>query len=254
MSNRILSQDTNESTGCIPGFILPPLTVALVGILLSVLLLTNTKDVPGVQAQEVVAEEQEPVGATSFIYSGSPLSNVFTPEVMFWSAQIEQWATESGLDANMVATIMQIESCGDPRALSRSGAMGLFQVMPYHFGTEEDPYDPHTNALRGLGYMRRSLETSNQYPPQADDDRFLPDWYTVESLAFAGYNGGVGVIDQTIFNWAAETQRYAYWATGILHDANVTSDLRTGRLDEWLSAGGDVICLTANHALGLGGD
>jgi soluble lytic murein transglycosylase-like protein len=59
---------------------------------------------------------------------------------------------------------MQIESCGDPRARSRAGAMGLFQVMPYHFAGGDDPYNPDTNAVRGLAYLKRSLDTANGDP------------------------------------------------------------------------------------------
>ena len=52
------------------------------------------------------------------------ISPVFQPEVQYWSAAIQVWASAAGLDPNLVATVMQIESCGDPRARSRAGAMG----------------------------------------------------------------------------------------------------------------------------------
>ena len=53
------------------------------------------------------------------------------------------------------------ESAGDVRALSRSGAMGLMQIMPdtwaelrarYRFGS--DPYEPRDNILAGAAYLR----------------------------------------------------------------------------------------------------
>jgi soluble lytic murein transglycosylase-like protein len=163
-----------------------------------------------------------------------PLSSVFTPEVAYWSDKIQAWSAAAGLDPNMVATVMQIESCGDPRALSRSGAMGLFQVMPYHFTTDDSPYDPDTNALRGLDYLRRSLETA------AGEAR----------LAFAGYNGGIGIIGQTEFNWAAETQRYAYWGSGIYAEASNGAN-ESLRLEEWLQAGGASLCEQARVRLGI---
>ncbi|MBI1856315.1 MAG: transglycosylase SLT domain-containing protein [Chloroflexi bacterium] len=51
----------------------------------------------------------------------------------YWAAAISRWANASNLDPNLVAVVMQIESCGNPSARSSAGAMGLFQVMPFHF-------------------------------------------------------------------------------------------------------------------------
>src|SRR3970040_424776 len=61
------------------------------------------------------------------------LSPVFTPEVRHWTNAIVAWAELHQLDPNLVATVMQIESCGAPYVVSGSGAQGLFQVMPFHF-------------------------------------------------------------------------------------------------------------------------
>ena len=162
-------------------------------------------------------------------YASHPgISPLFTPEVQFWGDEILQWASETGLDPNLIATIMQIESCGDPRATSSAGAMGLFQVMPFHFERGENPYAPDTNALRGLGYLKRSLDTANGN----------------ERLAFAGYNGGISVISKSEYAWANETQRYAYWGSGIYADA-LQGASRSARLDEWLAHGGVSLCAQA---------
>jgi soluble lytic murein transglycosylase-like protein len=129
---------------------------------------------------------------------------------------------------------MQIESCGDPRALSHAGAMGLFQVMPYHFTASDDPYAPNTNALRGLDYLRRSLETARRDP----------------RLALAGYNGGIGVIGRSESTWAAQTQRYAYWGSGIYAEASSGAS-ESPRLQEWLAASGVSLCRLAHNRLGI---
>jgi hypothetical protein len=162
------------------------------------------------------------------------LSPVFSAEVDAWGEEIVRWAEEAGLDPNMAATVMQIESCGDPRATSRSGAMGLFQVMPYHFASGENGYLPETNALRGMDYLRRSLETA------AGDAR----------LAFAGYNGGIGVIGWMESAWPAETVRYAYWGSGIYAEASSGAQ-ESLRLQEWLQAGGASLCRQAAERLGI---
>jgi soluble lytic murein transglycosylase-like protein len=163
-----------------------------------------------------------------------PLSSVFTPEVQYWAGRIQVWATAVGLEPNLVATVMQIESCGDPRARSRAGAMGLFQVMPYHFTASDDPFAPDTNALRGLDYLQRSLETAHGDP----------------RLALAGYNGGIGVIGRSESGWAAETQRYAYWGSGIYAEASSEAN-KSLRLQEWLTTSGASLCRQAHDRLGI---
>jgi soluble lytic murein transglycosylase-like protein len=224
--------------GCLSGFLLPPLAVILVGLVLAFVLLgsgsVNTlaaAPVPNAIDVQAGSDNQAEITPTS---SPSFISPVFQPAVQYWNGKIKVWAASAGLDPNMVATVMQIESCGDPRALSRAGAMGLFQVMPYHFTLDDDPYRPDTNALRGMAYLKRSLEAANGNA----------------RLAFAGYNGGIGVISRQEYTWAAETRRYAYWGSGIYAEASngATESLR---LQEWLAAGGASLCRQANTRLGI---
>jgi len=162
------------------------------------------------------------------------IAPLFTPEVQFWAASLATWAAEHGVDPNLAATVMQIESCGNPSARSSAGAAGLFQVMPFHFLAYEDAYDPNTNALRGMDYLRRALERSGGEA----------------RLALAGYNGGIGVIGRSEASWAAETRRYAYWGSGIYADA-ANNASESARLNEWLAAGGASLCQKAHPRLGL---
>lgn len=212
--------------GCLSGLFLPPLAVVCVGGLLAFLLL-GTSVSPG---PEVLTAQPVTTGAAG----EARLSPVFTPEVQHWGQAIQGWAASTGLDPNLVATVMQIESCGDPRALSRAGAMGLFQVMPYHFADGENAYKPDTNARRGLDYLRRSLEAAGGDP----------------RLALAGYNGGIGVIGRAESTWAAETRRYAYWGSGLYAEASGGAD-ESARLQEWLQAGGASLCRQARQRLGI---
>ena len=162
------------------------------------------------------------------------LSSLFTPEVRFWEPQILRWAAENDVDPNIVATIMQIESCGDPGAASYAGAQGLFQVMPFHFQPGEDMLDPDTNAMRGLAFFREQMRYTG-------GDVFL---------SFAGYNGGYAASGGAYGNWAAETQRYYYWAKGIYLDASSGAN-HSATLSEWLAAGGGSGCQVAASALGI---
>lgn len=162
------------------------------------------------------------------------ISPVFTPEVQYWADDIARWAQLYQLDPNLIATVMQIESCGNARVESPSGALGLFQVMPFHFGYDEDGLDIETNARRGLTYLRGGLDL-------ADGDF---------RLAIAGYNGGHGVIDLDSTLWPAETQRYTYWGFGILDDI-ASGESASSRLNEWLSNGGASLCQGASRSLGM---
>jgi len=164
----------------------------------------------------------------------SAISPIFTVEVQRWGTDITRWASASALDPNLVAVILQIESCGDPLARSSAGAMGLFQVMPFHFHTGENPYSPETNALRGLDYLARSLSAAN------GDTR----------LALAGYNGGIGVISRYEWTWSAETKRYVYYGLPIYEDAHNGKTSRL-MLEEWYRRYGVSLCKQASRRLGL---
>ena len=202
--------------------------------------LTPTSANPrAVNQNDVLFETKEPQAKEAISRNGIQLesqvrlTSLFTPEVLYWEKNIIEWAQAWNLDPNLVATVMQIESCGDPNALSRSGAMGLFQVMPYHFNSDELPYKPNINAKRGLGYLRDALDEHNSV-----------------RLAFAGYNGGIGISGKSESYWKDETIRYVYWGTGIYKDAQQGRD-SSPRLEEWLSYGGASLCAQANDRLGI---
>lgn len=158
----------------------------------------------------------------------SPISPIFTAEVQYWAVDISRWAQEYNLDPNLIATVMQIESCGDPHAGSSAGAQGLFQVMPFHFAEGEAMLDINNNAKRGLNYLSGGLHKSNGHV----------------GLALAGYNGGHGMIDWGYARWPNETRRYHYWGTGIYYDA-ISGAPTSERLNEWLAAGGEFLCRQA---------
>ncbi len=158
------------------------------------------------------------------------LSSVFTPEVRFWTPLIYAWAAAYKVDPNLIATVIQIESCGDPTAISRSGAQGLFQVMPFHFSPGEDMLEVLTNGRRGMEYLAKGLEIA------AGD----------AGLALAGYNGGHGIIHADPAQWSDETKRYYQWGSGIYQDALQGRDTSSA-VRAWLGAGGKVLCAQASN-------
>ena len=79
---------------------------------------------------------------------------------------IQEAAKKSGIDPYFALAIMREESLFDPRALSRSKAMGLMQLMPFtakeeargqkiRLGTREAVFDPRINTRLGTGYLGR---------------------------------------------------------------------------------------------------
>jgi Transglycosylase SLT domain len=84
-------------------------------------------------------------------------------------------AEASGMYAipqSWIRAVIAVESAGNPRALSRSGAIGLMQLMPstwavlrdrLHLGA--DPYNPRDNVMAGTALLRELY------------DRFGPDGF-----------------------------------------------------------------------------
>ena len=162
------------------------------------------------------------------------ISPIFSKEVRYWEGHIVAWGEQYQLDPDLVATIMQIESCGHPHARSSAGALGLFQVMPHHFLPEETAVDPDTNAHRGMSYLNEGLAYH-----QGDLWR-----------ALAGYNAGHGNVRGPIQTWPQETQTYHYWGKGIYEDAK--SGLTSSpTLQAWLGARGNSLCWQAARWLDL---
>jgi len=98
------------------------------------------------------------------------------------------------LDPALLAAVVYRESKFDPDARSRSGAIGLMQLLPdtaegiaLHTGGHRfvvaDLYDPEINVRYGAFYLRRLLRK-----------------YGDEELALAAYNAGQRNVDE----WRAE--------------------------------------------------
>ena len=220
--NSLNSQATSTNpSGGLRRFLLPPLSVILVSILMALLLsqiqvdLASTAPLPTERALSKALEPEEGI------------ADFFTPEIKYWEEDILIWSKEYQLDPNLIATVMQIESCGYSRAVSSAGAKGLFQVMPVHFKKKEDPFQPDTNAQKGLTYLRKSLDSGGN-----------------PRLALAGYNAGITRAKSPEEFWPNETQRYVYWGLQIYRDARVDK-YHSARLDDWLSRGGAHLCRKA---------
>ena len=64
----------------------------------------------------------------------SSLCAYWQPNITKWADLITQYATDNGLDPNLVAAVIEEESKGNPNLVSTAGAVGLLQIMPYEAG------------------------------------------------------------------------------------------------------------------------
>src|SRR5512145_1297915 len=104
----------------------------------------------------------------------------------YWKSNITQWAdlitkysTDNGLDPNFVAALIEEESKGNPRLISRAGAVGLMQIMPYEKGFTWRPSTP--TLLQPEANLRWGANTLSEVIRQAQGRL---------TLAVLAYNSG----------------------------------------------------------------
>jgi soluble lytic murein transglycosylase-like protein len=76
---------------------------------------------------------------------------------------IDRHSRAYGVDPALVRAVMRVESCFDVAAVSRVGAQGLMQLMPYtaeKLGVS-DSFDPDENIRGGVQYLSRMLKRFN---------------------------------------------------------------------------------------------
>lgn len=162
------------------------------------------------------------------------IAPIFPLEIQHWKSSIAGWSTAYRIKPNLIATLMLIESCGNPQALSGVGAEGLFQVTGPNFTPADNPFDPDTNARVGLGLFAQTLAGANGNA----------------GLAFAAYNGGPSIFTTSPGDWPRETQDYQYWASGIADEAERGMS-ESPTLQDWLDSGGQALCGAAAQSLGI---
>lgn len=88
---------------------------------------------PPTQASEINQGEQSHQSVAD-IGSANGVCNVskqYPPTILQWCDLITHYAERRGLPPDLVAALIWQESGGNPLAYSRSGAVGLMQVMPH---------------------------------------------------------------------------------------------------------------------------
>ena len=164
---------------------------------------------------------------------------------------IEQASFRHGVDANLIAITILVESGGDPIASSPKGAMGLMQLMPATAReiaqkrgmlTHVDArlYDPAYNIDFGAYYLAQQLNSFRSPNPSESIER-----------AAAAYNGGPGRLARHLNTGEplpAETMRYKRWISGMWNDRHMPM---SPMFSEWWSAGGERLVARSNGPLML---
>lgn len=135
-----------------------------------------------VDASQIASSE--PVSMPAANPATSPIPQ--QAETKLTQAELRQLLTNAGaahdLDADLLASVVREESDGQPRAVSRTGAEGLMQLMP---GTAAqlgiaDAFVPGENIRGGTAYL----------------DGLLKRYHENLALALAAYNAGPGAVDR----------------------------------------------------------
>jgi soluble lytic murein transglycosylase-like protein len=163
-----------------------------------------------------------------------------------FSPLIDEAASRHGVDANLVAVMILVESGGDPIATSPAGALGLMQLMPE---TAQDIarergmpahvdarlYDPAYNIDLGTYYIAKQIR------------RFWTgDPMETVARAAGAYNGGPGRMSRHLDRGEplpGETLRYQQWIGGMWRDRYMSS---SPAFNAWWQQGGERKVAKAN--------
>jgi len=133
----------------------------------------------------------------------------FSNAILYWeeTGWIKKWSKEFSIDPLVIATLLQIESCGFPQAMSPAFALGIGQVMYFHFKHGHCPWDVETNMTYGLKFLNEGIAKAISMG-YSKTEAYIQ--------ALRGYNAGLGIIGKP--NAVNETARYQTIAEGILYN------------------------------------
>jgi hypothetical protein len=128
---------------------------------------------------EMLADVPEPVAAVKM---PGPVKMMTAPTKEEMHEMLAHAGEKHNIDEDRLASVVRAESGGQVRAISRTGAMGLMQLMP---GTAtamgvDDAFKPEQNISGGTAYL----------------DWLLTRYHDNVALALAAYNAGPGAVDK----------------------------------------------------------
>jgi len=101
--------------------------------------------------------------APAVMLASTPLSVSTSTYAPPYDDLVDKFSTMYSVPSNLVHAVIQVESGYDERAVSRTGAKGLMQLMPEtarRFNVS-DPFDARQNIEGGVRYLRQLLD---QFP------------------------------------------------------------------------------------------
>ncbi|MBF0186850.1 MAG: lytic transglycosylase domain-containing protein [Magnetococcales bacterium] len=122
---------------------------------------------------------------------------------------IDKAAKTYDIDANLIRSVIEVESGFDSQAVSRVGAQGLMQLMPAtaaELGVT-DSFDPEQNIMAGSNYLKQLM------------DRYQGD----RSLTLAAYNWGMGNLERKPDAMPLETRNYIGKVNTLMEEASATA-------------------------------
>ena len=128
---------------------------------------------------ETVADVPKPVTAVKTL---SPVTIMTAPTKEELAEMLAHAGAAHHIDEDLLASVVRAESGGQVKAVSRTGARGLMQLMP---GTAtamgvDDAFRPDQNIAGGTAYL----------------DALLTRYHDNLALALAAYNAGPGAVDK----------------------------------------------------------
>ncbi|NYF88551.1 lytic transglycosylase domain-containing protein [Tunturiibacter empetritectus] len=133
---------------------------------------------------ETVADVPEPVAEVKVpdVKAPTVVTLMTAPTKEEMHEMLAHAGTAHNIDEDLLASVVRAESGGQVRAVSRTGAQGLMQLMP---GTAsamgvEDSFRPEQNISGGTAYL----------------DMLLTRYHDNVALALAAYNAGPGAVDR----------------------------------------------------------
>ena len=146
----------NARIAIFPGIILGSLFIVLVSSVL-------------IQPEKALAAAELNLSGQKQSAENCSLASSYPESILQWCGWIETYARQNNLEPNLIAAMMLQESGGNPQAYSKSGAVGLLQVMPRDGlaasfmcpngpcftarPSMEELYDPEYNISYGAGMM-----------------------------------------------------------------------------------------------------
>ena len=137
----------------------------------------STKKPSGVKAQVFSAKgagAYSKMGGISYTsYHPSKNHKNYKPYIAVASARY-------GVSSDLISAVIHAESSFNPKAVSRKGALGLMQLMPFNARSMgmKNPFSPSENILAGTKFL----------------SRLIAKFRGNERLALAAYNAGEGAV------------------------------------------------------------